>query len=91
MAIGIIIGIVLVVLAIAAGAGSYFAFDNDKRGLGGVLIAMCILLVLSFIVIPFSFHTIESGQVGVVKQLGKVKKRFCLPLLKIQQINLLAE
>ena len=72
MAIGIIIGIVLVVLAIAAGAGSYFAFDNDKRGLGGVLIAMCILLVLSFIVIPFSFHTIESGQVGVVKQLGKV-------------------
>ena len=72
MAIGIIIGIVLVVLAIAAGFGSYFAFDNDKRGLGGICIALCVMFIITFIVIPFSFHTIESGQVGVVKQLGKV-------------------
>ena len=72
MAIGIIIGIVLVVLAIAAGFGSYFAFDNDKRGLGGTCIALCVICILAFIVVPFSFHTIESGQVGVVKQLGKV-------------------
>lgn len=72
MAIGIIIGIVLVVLAIAAGFGSYFAFDNDKRGLGGTCLALCIMFILTFIVIPFSFHTIESGEVGVVKQLGKV-------------------
>ena len=56
MAIGIIIGIILVVLAIAAGFGSYFAFDNDKRGLGGTCLALCIMFILTFIVIPFSFH-----------------------------------
>jgi regulator of protease activity HflC (stomatin/prohibitin superfamily) len=72
MAIGFIIGIVVFVLMIGAAIGSYYAFDNDKRGLGGVCIALCVAMLLTFIVVPFSFHTVESGQVAVVKQLGKV-------------------
>ena len=72
MAIGIIIGIVLFIAAIAAGFGAYALFDNDKRGAGGGMIALTLVLAITFLVVPFSFHTIESGWVGVVKQLGKV-------------------
>ena len=69
MAIGIIIGIVLAVLAIAAGAGVYFIDNGAVRGILGVI---CVLLVIAFAIVPFSFHTIQSGEVAVVKQLGKV-------------------
>ena len=36
------------------------------------LILMAVLL-LAFITVPFSWHTVETGQVAVVKQLGKAK------------------
>ena len=72
MAIGIILGIVLFLAAAGAGYGAYYLFNNDRRGAGGMCIALTVILALTFLVVPFSFHTIESGWVGVVKQLGKV-------------------
>lgn len=72
MAIGIIIGIVLFAATCGVGFLAYRCFDNDKRSVGGFCIALAIVLGLTFLVIPFSFHTVESGEVAVVKQLGKV-------------------
>ena len=69
MAIGIILGIVLVILAIGAGVGAAFIDNGAIKGILGVI---CALLVITFIIVPFSFHTIQSGEVAVVKQLGKV-------------------
>lgn len=69
MAIGIIIGIVLAVLAIGAGVGAAFIDNGAVKGILGVL---CALLVIVLIIVPFSFHTVQSGEVAVVKQLGKV-------------------
>lgn len=69
MAIGIIIGIILAVLAIAAGAGVFFI---DNGAVKGILGALCALLVIVFLIVPFSFNTVQSGEVAVVKQLGKV-------------------
>ena len=72
MAIGLIIGIVLVVVVLALGFGAYALFNNEKRGLAGVCASLAIITALAFLVVPFSFHTVDSGEVAVVKQLGKV-------------------
>lgn len=71
MAIGIILGIILAILAIGAGIGAARVDSDAARGVLGVV---CALLVIVFLIVPFSFHTIQSGEVAVVKQLGKVNE-----------------
>lgn len=70
MALGIISGIIIIVLAIVAGiiAG---AFEGFVRGFFGLL---CVALVIAFVIVPFSFHTVDSGEVAVVKHLGEIKE-----------------
>lgn len=72
MAIGIIIGIVLVILAIAAFIGCGVCASNYCTKWSAVCGVVGVLLVLAFIVIPFSFHTINTGELAVVKHMGKV-------------------
>ena len=74
MAIAIIVGIVLFILAVAAFIGCYYGFDNGNTGTGVICVILGIVLALAFIIVPFSFHTVDSGQVAVVKQLGKVNE-----------------
>lgn len=71
MAIGIILGIILAILAIGAGIGAAMVDSDAARGVLGVV---CALLVIVFLIVPFSFHTIQSGEVAVVKHLGKVNE-----------------
>lgn len=74
MAIGIISGIVLAILAIVAGVVAFVCFDNE-RSVGGTLgVVACIALVIAFLVVPFSFHTVDTGEIAVVKQLGEAKE-----------------
>ena len=72
MAIGIIVGIVLVILAIAAFVACYACWDNGKSGSAGVLGVIGAILVLSFLIVPFSFHTVETGEIAIVKNMGKI-------------------
>lgn len=72
MAIGIIVGIVLVVLAIAVFVGCYFCHDNNNGVGAGVLGVIGGLLVLTFLIVPFSFHTVNTGELAVVKNMGKI-------------------
>lgn len=74
MAIGIIIGIVLSILAIAAGIGMAASFNAQKPVLGTLSLVACVILILSIVVIPFSFHTVETGEIAVVKRLGEIKE-----------------
>lgn len=71
MAIGIILGIVI--LAFAIGAGIAAGCSNSDVG-KGVLGVVCGLLVITFFIVPFSFHTVQSGKVAVIRQLGKVNE-----------------
>ena len=71
MVFGIVIGAVLVILGIAAAFGAYFCFDNGKKTGGVSLVLTVILLCIMFIVIPFSFHTVDTGEVAVVKHFGE--------------------
>lgn len=73
MAIGIITGILIVIFAIIAFAVSAFCFDNNKEGAGAIAVLVGIALVITFIIVPFSFHTVSSGEVAVVKHLGKIE------------------
>ena len=43
-----------------------------KRGTWSIILAVIMFLV--FIVVPFSFHTVDTGEVAVVKELGRVKE-----------------
>jgi regulator of protease activity HflC (stomatin/prohibitin superfamily) len=70
MAIGIISGIIILALfigAIALAAGS--ADTNPKMAVISGIAAFALLI--AFIVVPFSWHTVQTGQVAVVKHLGK--------------------
>lgn len=74
MAIGIILGIVLAVLAIVGFAVGAFGFFEERNVLGVSGIIVGILLTLTFILIPFSFKTVQTGEVVVVKHLGEAKE-----------------
>lgn len=73
MAIAVILGIVLFVLAIGAGVGAFCLFDNDSRVGGTLSVIACIALAIAFLIVPFSFKTVDTGEIAVVKQLGEAK------------------
>lgn len=73
MAIGIIIGILILVLAGISFAVSG-AFAEDKTGISIIAALIGVALIISFILVPFSFHTVSSGEVAVVKHLGKIEE-----------------
>lgn len=72
MVFGIILGIVFIVVCVAGLIWAGVAHEDDSTGgvCGGVLLA--IIGALLFITIPFSFHTVDTGEVAVVKHLGSV-------------------
>lgn len=72
MAIGIIVGIIIVVVAIVAFIMSFNYYDNFDNTRGTVALIAGIVAVVTFIVVPFSFHTTQDGSVSVVKRLGKI-------------------
>jgi regulator of protease activity HflC (stomatin/prohibitin superfamily) len=72
MAIGIIVGIILAVLAIVAFVMGGYALEEGNDLGGGFAIALGIVLLLAFIIVPFSFHTINTGEIAVVKHLGEI-------------------
>ena len=72
MAIGIILGIILFAAFIGCIVGAYKCYDNDLNAGKVICIVLAIVFALSFIVVPFSFHTVNSGELAVVKNLGKI-------------------
>lgn len=74
MAIGIITGIILAVLAIVAAVAATICFDDEKSVGGTIAAVTCVALVIAFIIVPFSFHTVKTGEVAVVEHLGKAKE-----------------
>ena len=71
-----IYGILTAILFLALTAGSialiFFGSENEKTGatIGGVLAA--VVSSILFLSIPFSFHQVDSGEIAVVKEMGKV-------------------
>ena len=72
MAIGIFVGILIIILAIVSFVVAG-AFGDSKPAVGAIGILLGIALIISFVLVPFSFHTVSSGEVAVVKRLGKIE------------------
>lgn len=71
MALGIIAAIIIVVIGVIGAAIAFTTKKSAVRVIGGLL---CIAMILAFIAVPFSFHTVDTGEVAVVKHLGKAKE-----------------
>ena len=62
----------------ASDYSSYRASEEDKvkakqyKSKGAMYVVLSILLAIVFILVPFSFHTVDTGEVAVVKELGKI-------------------
>lgn len=72
MAIGILVGILIVVLAIVSFVVCG-AFGDTNETVSVIAAIVGIALIISLVFVPFSFHTISSGEVAVVKHLGKIE------------------
>lgn len=78
---GIILGVIFGLLAIAGGGIAIYCFyqaedyhkeEEKKLKLRGkIFVAVCVLFTVLFLLIPFSIHTVQSGEIAVVKQFGK--------------------
>ena len=72
MAIGIIVGLVLAALAITAFVGTIKCYD-DGSGVGTTICGIiAVVLCLAFIIVPFSFHTVQTGELAIVRTMGKI-------------------
>jgi regulator of protease activity HflC (stomatin/prohibitin superfamily) len=72
MAIGFIVGIILIAAFIGLVIGAIACSDNDFTAGKVVCVVLAIICALSFIIVPFSFHTVDSTELAVVKNLGKI-------------------
>lgn len=86
MIIGIILGFVFVITAVAcaflavcltAGRRPFASVGNrrvtKKPVAGGIAAGAAVAAALLFLMIPFSFHTVQAGEVAVVKHLGEAR------------------
>lgn len=73
MAIGIFAGIVIIVMLVACVVAAIGFSDSGKDGASVIAGFLAFALVIAFILVPFSFHTVSSGEVAVVKHLGKIE------------------
>lgn len=75
MAIGVILGIVFAVLCLGGiASGIVFYYRNGGKAIKGISWAAAAVGFLLFLCIPFSFRTVQTGEVAAVKHLGEVKE-----------------
>lgn len=67
--ISAILGVLFAGLAI--GAIVLACIMKDKKRIGAIV--MAIFMAVLFVVVPFSIHTIDAGEIAVVKHLGRAK------------------
>lgn len=73
MAISIISGIACLILLAACLAVTAYAHTKKKKATRAVALALSFLSVLVLLIVPLSFHTVDTGEVVVVKYLGEAK------------------
>ncbi len=74
MIIGTIVGFILFLVVIACVVFAFLGFKKKKRSkilAGGISAAVALLLLIA---LPLSFHTVDAGEVAVVKHLGEAKQ-----------------
>ena len=52
---------------------AFWNFKKAKKTAGTIAAVLTLVMALLLIVVPSSFHTVDTGEVAVVKELGKIK------------------
>lgn len=71
-----IFGFITAALFIAGGIGAVLwaiKSEDTKGKTPKASVALLIVCILGFLIVPFSFHTVQTGELAVVKQLGEAK------------------
>ena len=73
MQIGVLAGGALILLTVIGLGLAALSYKNKKKG--GVTVGLALMLVfgLLLVLVPMSFHTVQSGEIAVVKVLGEAK------------------
>lgn len=74
MMINIILGLIIFALFAGCCGWAYTAFRKGGKGNRTAALIGALVCVLLFITIPFSIHTVDTGEVAVVKHLGEAKE-----------------
>lgn len=73
MAIGVILGILFAMLTIGGIVLTSWGFMSERKVTGTLGVVAAIAFLFLFIFIPFSFHTVEAGEIAVVKHMGEAR------------------
>lgn len=86
MIIGIIIAIILIALIVGVGFLGFVVLQPERDYHGriieenpigskvrGLVYAIFGILIALFLIVPFSFHTVDTGEIAVVKKFGEIK------------------
>ena len=73
MIVGVILGFVIALFFVIFAAISFYSIKKHKKATAFVCGIICALLALGIIIVPMSFRTVDTGEVAVVKYLGKAK------------------
>lgn len=75
MVFGVILGIVLGVLTLGGlGFAIFKAIEDGACKPVWIALGIGLISLILFVCIPFSFHTVDTGEVAVVKHLGEAKE-----------------
>lgn len=73
MAIGVILGGLFAGLAIIGAVVFGKCSRKGKKGAGVAAAVFAVVMVACLVLIPFSIHTVDTGEIAVVKHLGEAK------------------
>lgn len=73
MALGVIIGLILFVALIGTISGAVYFYSKKNKAAASSFIVIGVIAALLLAVVPMSFHTVNTGEIAVVKQLGEAK------------------
>jgi len=73
MMIGVLLGFVILVLAAIFAGVALFAKKKAKRTASIVAVILVLVMLIALVTVPMSFHTVEAGEIAVVKNLGRIK------------------
>jgi len=73
MVIGIILGVVLFALIVGAIAFAVHFYDEDNSVLCAIGGIVAVATFIVFVLVPFSFHTVDTGEIAVVKHFGEAR------------------
>ena len=73
MGLGAMLGIAIGIVAAILIAVAAWNFKKYKKTAGAVFAVLACLVASLLIVVPSSIHTVDTGEIAVVKELGKIK------------------